>query len=87
MENILKAKKLKKFKKIHNLIKLLLNFDDVDLNFIKNEKETEGTNIESDIIVEKKDNKNKNELIEKVNKRDISYYFKNDGKLIKAILI
>ena len=87
MENILKAKKLKKFKKIHNLIKLLLNFDDVDLNFIKNEKETEGTNIESDIIVEKKDNKNKNELIEKTNKRDIRYYFKNDGKLIKAILI
>ena len=57
----------------------------MDLNIIRNEKERDETKIESDIKIEKMDNENKKDLRQKTN--DISNYFKNDGKLIKPILI
>ena len=67
--------------------KIIIELDDIDFNSINNEKEKEETNIESDIKVEKLDNETKIELIEKTNDNCINDYFKNDGKLIKPILI
>ena len=83
-KNYEKIKKFKKIKKNPQSNKIIIELDDIDLNTIntKNEKEE---NFESDIIVEKKDNENINQLIEKTN--DINSYFKNDGKLIRPILI
>ena len=82
-----KVKKFKKIKKNPQPNKIIIELDDLDLNTINNEKETEETKIVADIKIEKKDNENKSELIEKTNDNDISNYFKNDGKLIKPILI
>ena len=78
-----KIKKFKKIKKSPQSNKIIIELDDI--NPINKEKEREETKIESDIVIEKLDNENKNELIKKTN--DISNYFKNDGKLIKPILI
>ena len=78
-----KIKKFKKIKKSPQSNKIIIELDDI--NSINKEKEREETKIESDIVIEKLDNENKNELIKKTN--DISNYFKNDGKLIKPILI
>ena len=78
-----KIKKFKKIKKSPQSNKIIIELDDI--NPINKEKEREETKIESDIVIEKLDNENKNELIKKTN--DISNYFKNDGKLIKPISI
>ena len=75
--------KFKKIKKSPQSNKIIIELDDI--NPINKQKEREETKIDSDIIIEKLDNENKNELIKKTN--DISNYFKNDGKLIKPILI
>ena len=78
--------KIKNFKKISpQSNKIIIELDDIDLNSINDQKERDETKIESDITIKKLDNENKNELIKKSNV--ISNYFKNDGKLIKPILI
>ena len=83
-KNTEKSKKLKNTKSN----KIIIELDDRDLISINNEKEKEETYIESDIKVENSDNETKIELlIEKTNDNDINDYFKNDGKLIKPILI
>ena len=86
-KNAEKTQTFKKYKKNSHSNKIIIELDDIDLNTINNEKETEETKIESDIIIEKKVNENKNELLEKNNENDISNYFNNNGKLIKPILI
>ena len=80
--------KIKKFKKImenSQSNKIIIELDDIDLNDINIDKEIEGTKNENDTIIEEKYDENKNLLIEK--KNDINDYFKNDGKLIRPILI
>ena len=51
------------------------------------EKKKDETKIECNLIVEKMDNEDKNEIIEKTTDNDINNYFKNDGKLIRPVLI
>ena len=80
-----KIKKFKKIKKNQQSNKIIIELDDIDLDIINDGKEKEETKIGSDIIVVKKDKENKNESIEKTN--NINSYFKNDGKLIRPILI
>ena len=75
--------KFKKIKKSPQSNKIIIELDDI--NPINKQKEREETKIDSDIIIEKLDNEYKNELIKKTN--DISNYFKNDGKLIRPVLI
>ena len=82
-----KIKKLKKIKKNPQSNKIIIELDDIDLDTDNDSKEKEEAKIESDIILIKKDNENKNELIEKTNDNYTNDYFKNDGKLIKPILI
>ena len=82
-KNTEKSKKLKNTKSN----KIIIELDNIDLISINNEKEKGETYIESDIKVENFDNETKIELIEKTNDNDINDYFKNDGKLIKPILI
>ena len=85
-KNHKKTEKNKKKLKTPQSTKIIIELDDIDFNSINNEKEKDETNIESDLIVVKKDNGERNELIKNDND-DISNYFKNDGKLIKPVLI
>ena len=86
-KNHKKTEKNKKKLKTPQSNKIIIELDDIDFNSFNYEKEKEETNIESDIKVEKLDNETKIELIEKTNDNYINDYFKNDGKLIKPILI
>ena len=82
-KNTEKSKKLKNTKSN----KIIIELDNIDLISINNEKEKGETYIESDIKVENFDNETKIESTEKTNDNYTNDYFKNDGKLIKPILI
>ena len=87
-KKIEKIKKFKIIKKNSYFNKIIIELDDdKDLNFIDNEKEKDETKNECSLIVEKMDNEDKKEIIEKTNDNDINNYFKNDGKLIRPVLI
>ena len=82
-KNTEKSKKLKNTKSN----KIIIELDNIDLISINNEKEKGETYIECDIKVENFDNETKIESTEKTNDNYTNDYFKNDGKLIKPILI
>ena len=87
-KKIEKIKKFKIIKKNSYFNKIIIELDDdKDLNLIDNEKEKDETKIECNLIFEKMDNEDKNEKLVNTTDNDINNYFKNDGKLIRPVLI
>ena len=87
-KKIEKIKKFKKIKKNSYFNKIIIELDDdKDLNLIDNEKEKDETKMECNLIFEKMDIEDKNEKIVNTTDNDINNYFKNDGKLIRPVLI